>query len=574
MPENVIDQALEQVADRTPIDWDALESAVNSVDERRWLDCVKVLQDIAHFHFSTDDVIDPLAPGSDTTGPGPAAGAAATDRPAWWGRYRLDQKVGEGAFGCVYRAWDPELEREVAVKVLHKRVSEARLKEGLLREGRALARVRHPNVVSVLSVESHEDQIALCMEFVHGETLADGLARGPLSAREATLVCQDICRALAAVHLAGFVHRDVKARNVMREKAGRIVLMDFGAGQHASQLEGIGRNRVVGTPLYMAPEILDGEPASATSDVYSAGVLLYHLVTSEYPVEGQTLDEIRAAHMQGRRRLLSERRPELPVTFLQVVDKALAADPGRRYGSAALFLEALVAVADEVKVEPRSKSSTLVRILSTVVAVFLAAVAVGFILSLAVNHAFGRSEFIAETPLDWLIWGLRSWLGTVITLLVIGLGASALLVVRQLTMSVSSRARELEASLCAGREERRAVGAAERPDHRRIHRGAACGPVADRRLLVLLVVPRNADERFRNSAVRCARIAVSGQPSVPRAVSQELHRDHDVLGPGLVCDLAACAHEARCDGRRDLCRRGRRVPAVADLSQPAVPGHL
>jgi len=447
MPENVIDQALEQVADRTPIDWDALESAVNSVDERRWLDCVKVLQDIARFHFSTDDVIDPLAPGSDTTGPGPAAGADTTDRAAWWGRYRLDQKVGEGAFGCVYRAWDPELEREVAVKVLHKRVSEARLKEGLLREGRALARVRHPNVVSVLSVESHEDQIALCMEFVHGETLADGLSRGPLSAREAALVCQDVCRALAAVHLAGFVHRDVKARNVMREKAGRIVLMDFGAGQHASQLDGIGRNRVVGTPLYMAPEILAGEPASATSDVYSAGVLLYHLVTSEYPVEGQTLDEIRAAHMQGRRRLLSERRPELPVTFLQVVDKALAADPGRRYGSAALFLEALVAVADEVKVEPRSKSSTLLRILSTVVAVLIAAVTVGFILSLEVNHAFGRSEFIAESPLDWLIWGLRSWIGTVITLLVIGLGASALLVVRQLTMSVSTRARELEATL-------------------------------------------------------------------------------------------------------------------------------
>ena len=297
-------------------------------------------------------------------------------------------------------------------------------------------------MVSVLSVESHDDQIALCMEFVYGETLEDVLARGPLSAGEAMLVCQDVCRALAAVHLAGFVHQDVKARNVMREKAGRIVLMDFGAGQDLSQLGGVDRARIAGTPLYMAPEVLAGEAPSAISDVYSVGVLLYHLVTGEYPVEGQTLDGIRAAHMQGRRRLLSERRPELPVTFLQVVDKALVSDPTRRFASAAQFLEALVGVTDTVKkVEPVAAASPLVRGVTAVLAVLLVALAVGFILSLEFNHALGRSEFVRETPLTWLIWGLRSWIGTVITLLVYGLGASALLVVRQLTMThVAARA--------------------------------------------------------------------------------------------------------------------------------------
>lgn len=380
MPEAVIEQALDQVADRTPIDWDALEQTLNSADERRWLDCVRVLEDIAKFHCSPRDDDETGSNRAATTDATATSGGseATTIAEQWWGRYRLDQKVGEGAFGCVYRAWDPELEREIAVKVLHKRVAEARLRQALLHEGRALAKVRHAHVVSVLGVESHEDQVALCMEFVHGETLEQVLKRGPLSAGEAMLACQDVCRALAAVHLAGFVHQDVKARNVMREKAGRIVLMDFGAGQDISKLAAAGR-RVAGTPLYMAPEVLAGEAPSIVSDVYSVGVLLYHLVTGFYPVEGSTLEGIRAAHMQGRRRLLSERRPDLPVSFLQVVDKALASDPKRRYGSAAQLLEALIGVADEVKAAAPAPTVTLKPFVLGVAALFALLVAPGFV---------------------------------------------------------------------------------------------------------------------------------------------------------------------------------------------------
>ena len=123
MPENaIIEQALDQVADRTPIDWDALERSLNSADERRWLDCVRVLEGIANFHLA-DGEDGAAAPGgagaadvlTTQIAAGPAA-AETVDTVQWWGRYRLDQRVGEGAFGCVYRAWDPELEREVAVK--------------------------------------------------------------------------------------------------------------------------------------------------------------------------------------------------------------------------------------------------------------------------------------------------------------------------------------------------------------------------------------------------------------------------------------------------------------------------
>ena len=159
-----------------------------------------------------------------------------------------------------------------------------RLKERLLQEGRALAKIRHNNVVNVLGVEAHGDRVGLCMEFVRGKTLADIVrGQGKLSAAEAVLIGEDLCRALSAVHGAGFIHRDVKAKNVMRDDTGRIVLMDFGTGRTAEAQEGTSDR--AGTPLYMAPEVLEGGQASARSDVYSLGVLLYHLVTGEYPVQ-------------------------------------------------------------------------------------------------------------------------------------------------------------------------------------------------------------------------------------------------------------------------------------------------
>ena len=121
--------------------------------------------------------------------------------------------------------------------------------------------------------------------------------RGPISAREAALVGLDLCRALAAVHQAGLVHRDVKPHNVMREAGGRIVLMDFGAGRDNERAR---RDlSTAGTPLYMAPEVLDGATATAVSDLYSLGVLLFKLATRELPVRADSLDELRQAHASG-----------------------------------------------------------------------------------------------------------------------------------------------------------------------------------------------------------------------------------------------------------------------------------
>ena len=213
----------------------------------------------------------------------------------------------------------------MAIKILHRRVGDTRLKDRLLQEGRALAKIRHNNVVNVLGVEAHGDRVGLCMEFVRGKTLADIVrGQGKMSAAEAVLIGEDLCRALSAVHRAGYIHRDVKAKNVMRDDTGRIVLMDFGTGRTAESQEG--KSDRAGTPLYMAPEVIEGGQASACSDVYSLGVLLYHLVTGEYPVKARSVDELRDAHANRRHQWLSEVRPDLPVAFMQVVERAIALD--------------------------------------------------------------------------------------------------------------------------------------------------------------------------------------------------------------------------------------------------------
>jgi hypothetical protein len=447
--DSVIDQAIEEIADGRPVDWPALDSGAKNAEEREWLHCLRILDEIAEVHRTGDGKAKTSTVDGDGTthvsdlrhiGHDPAK--VVTDESSQtWGRYRLIAPVGEGSFGRVYRAWDPELEREIAIKILHAQVVDTRLRERLLREGRALAKIRHPNVVSVFGVESHGDRVGLCMEFVSGETLDQALRdKGPLNAREAVLVGEDLCRALAAVHAAGFVHRDVKARNVMRERAGRVVLMDFGTGRQADEVRSSGHPDIAGTPLYMPPEVLAGLPASAAGDVYGVGVLLYHLVTGEYPVEGRSMEELRAAHMQGRRRLLSDRRSDLPTLFVQAVDGALAPDPGRRYSSAGALLQALAAVSGTRRTGWRYVVASVL----AVIGVAAVATILGFVASRAFNTNLGRLDFADETPYTWLTWGLRSCIAPTVLALLILLVLAVLMVLKNLILSMSPHARRID----------------------------------------------------------------------------------------------------------------------------------
>jgi serine/threonine protein kinase/WD40 repeat protein len=327
-------------------------SDASAAEDRQVISRLDEIRRIAKFHHTLQAAGAPVAP------------------PRMWGHLRVCRLLGQGAFADVYLAHDPELDRDVALKLYRvqplpalsqpPRPAESppspgpdpsRLstecsslsREGLtsvLREGRLMARVRHPNVVVIHGAEEIDGQVGIWMDYIEGRTLAELLRlQGPLSASEATLVGLDLCRALAAVHAVGILHRDVKAQNVMRERGGRIVLMDFGVGAEVRDGvqgpsgEDFSVHGTSGTPLYMAPETLLEGVASLAADIYSLGVLLFHLVTGAFPVSGTTLSELIEAHRAGRHRLLRDVRPDVSAPFAEAVTKALDPVPEERYSS-------------------------------------------------------------------------------------------------------------------------------------------------------------------------------------------------------------------------------------------------
>jgi serine/threonine protein kinase/Flp pilus assembly protein TadD len=279
-----------------------------------------------------------------------------------WGQFELLERVGRGSFGEVYRAWDASLEREVGLKILLPRSADETVQyEELLREARALAAVRHPNILPIYGVDRQDGRVGFWTDFVHGKTLA-ALVReqGPFGYREIALIGLDVTRALSAVHRAGLVHRDIKAENVMREEGGRILLMDFGLSALATR-----QQELAGSPRYMAPELFRGAEASVASDIYAVGVLLFYLVTGHHPgvgeptsskpqvtgdeptalgsavmTSGKSSPRARAARDAAGRSLL-DYRPDLPEMFARVIEKAIDPDPAKRFASAGALSSAL-----------------------------------------------------------------------------------------------------------------------------------------------------------------------------------------------------------------------------------------
>jgi len=338
------------VADGMPVDWRQAESTASD-DERELVRQFKVLATVANIHRNDE--------GTRTAGANDAAWAGDPEAIDRWGPLELRELVGRGGYGTVYRAWDPQLTRDVALKLLNVEHADAQaFEQSVITEGRLLARVRHPNVIAVYGADSHDGRVGFWMEFLEGQTLKQWVdAHGRMSSREAAIVGIDICRALAAVHGAGLVHRDVKAQNVMREAGGRTVLMDFGTGAEAGRAA-----RLAGTPLYIAPELFADAPATPRTDIYSAGVLLFYLVSGSFPVSGVTLSDIKQGHASGRRQTLRDVRPDLPAAFVRVVDRALSPDPAGRPATAgaleadlATSLELLTATPAPVPAPPRRR---------------------------------------------------------------------------------------------------------------------------------------------------------------------------------------------------------------------------
>ena len=320
-----------RITDDAPVDWELTRQTATDLSETlEWMRQLQILGELHHRQGTT----------------------AAAEKPQFtWGPLKALEQIGEGGFGEVWRAWDPSLQREVALK-LRRTGQDPSGATRWLREAQRLARVRHAHVLIVHGTDIHDGRAGIWTELIRGRTLEERLqSEGPSSAQETALIGQQLCAALAAVHGAGLVHGDIKTRNVMREGSasraeraagsGRIVLMDFGT---ASESERIGLAAAAGTPLYAAPELLAGGDPSPASDLYALGVVLYRLLTGRFPIEATSMDDLRAKLARGEVTPLRSLRPDLPGSLVEVIERSLASDPARRFQSAADMERALLTV--------------------------------------------------------------------------------------------------------------------------------------------------------------------------------------------------------------------------------------
>jgi serine/threonine protein kinase/tetratricopeptide (TPR) repeat protein len=255
------------------------------------------------------------------------------------GQYRITGRLGQGGMGEIFSAHDEKLNRTVAVKfIANSRLDSAASRKLFLREARAAASLDHPFICTVHDVLEHGGQPVIIMERVEGETLLERISRGPLGVAEIVRIGTEIAEALAAAHARGVIHRDVKSANIMLTPSGHVKVMDFGLAlmtstspddQTAHQSQEVS-SKFAGTLPYIAPEVLRGEHASASSDLYALGVVIYEMATGRRPFSGKT-DALLMAEILDRRPAPPRKlNPALPRALDELILRALSKDPSRR----------------------------------------------------------------------------------------------------------------------------------------------------------------------------------------------------------------------------------------------------
>lgn len=328
-------------------------------------DCRVVLAGLLRTVGSDDD-IGMLGTLSSDDAASPSGEPVQLGRGSQLGRYLILDVVGGGAMGIVYSAYDPDLHRRVALKLLRAETA-ALTRERMMREAQAMARLQHPNVVGIYEVGEANDSIFIAMELVSGDTLTRWMRSGARSVQECVEIFGQAARGLAAAHRAGLVHRDFKPDNVIVDDEGRVRVTDFGlargsaeglepgaitavdltASEQALSQSLTRTGAVIGTPAYMAPEQFRGEVSDARSDQFSFCVALWEAVHGERPFRGATWDELRASVLEAR--VPDQRRSGVPRWLQNVLTRGLCADPAARFES----MDAIVAELELDRARPQ-----------------------------------------------------------------------------------------------------------------------------------------------------------------------------------------------------------------------------
>ena len=254
------------------------------------------------------------------------------------GNYRITERIGRGGMATVYKAYQPALERYVAIKVIHEQLAagDEQFLKRFQREAKAVATLRHPNIVQVFDFGIEDDVAYMVMEYLEGTTLKAEL--NALAKRGETMPLEEVRRIFLAVasalehaHRQGMVHRDIKPANVMLTTRGDVVLTDFGVAKIVGGTQYTATGAVTGTPTYMSPEQGQGERGDERSDIYALGVMLYEMVTGRVPFDADTPLAVILKHISAPLPLPRQLNPAVPEAVEQVVLKALAKDPNDRY---------------------------------------------------------------------------------------------------------------------------------------------------------------------------------------------------------------------------------------------------
>jgi len=265
------------------------------------------------------------------------------------GRYAILKKLGEGGKGIVYKARDTVLNRVVAIKVLKGAVPSEDAYSRFIREAQAIAKLNHPNIVSIYDVSKEDEKQFFVFEFVDGMSLRDLMKTypdGKCDMQTVLRVSIDICNALQYAHSQGVLHRDIKPENILITEEGTAKLMDFGLAKMLGQTSITQEGMIVGTVAYVAPEIALGKGSDARSDLYSLGAVFYETVTGRPPFQGEDPVKVIFSHIHDYPVSPIRLNPKVPQALAECIMKLLEKEPGKRYQSAADLLKALREIAE------------------------------------------------------------------------------------------------------------------------------------------------------------------------------------------------------------------------------------
>ncbi len=279
-------------------------------------------------------------------------------QPTTIGRYEIQERIAHGGMGVLYRAFDPATDRSIALKLL--RVDSADLRERFLREARLAARLQHPNIVTVYDVGAHEGQPFIAMEFIRGETLAQIIRRrAPLPLSRRIALIEQVCVGLAYAHRHGIVHQDVKPANLMvSEDSGVLKVLDFGIAGHVNADPRPDGRMLMGTPNYMSPEQVVGQPVDYRSDVFSVGLVLYEIVAYKQAFSGESQQAILLKVLNESPEPLSLLVPGLDKMLPAIVDRALQKSVDQRFPDLDALRSDLSRVGQRLAIAERSADVT------------------------------------------------------------------------------------------------------------------------------------------------------------------------------------------------------------------------